>query len=229
MKHRIAVDTLTFKEISDLFQESLLMAMTKASLDIRKKTQQLGEKGISNKWIETYEIFKGAKLNFYCQKLVNVQDTIVSIGMPYRTTKGMILITVDTSNGGITDFANPGNASWAKWVKVYTGHYCQRFAERIMNVNQATFQIGSEGIMFSDDLGPVRITDTIDNNIDEIEFQFKEGQAYGYRDRASKITCFRTVYSNEMLKRDRLNFKNEWEQSLDELYELFKWESNTKL
>lgn len=115
------------------------------------------------------------------------------------------------------------NPKWNKWVRIYTGHFCERYAERIMSRDAPTFLMGSKDVMFSDMLGPVRVTDTIADNIDEIEFQFKEGQAYGYRDSKSKITYFRTVYSNVMLKRDRLNFKKEWEQPLEELYELFKW------
>jgi hypothetical protein len=144
--------------------------------------------------------------------------------MTHRTTKGLVLVVVDTSNGGIPTSRFVRNSGWNKWVRIYTGHFCERYAERILKVDKPTFQIGSEGIMFSDMLGPVRVTDTIAEGLDEIEFQFKEGQAYGYRDNNSKITYFRTVFSNDMLKRDRLDFKNEWEQTLDELYELFKWE-----
>ncbi|MEJ4087757.1 hypothetical protein [Galbibacter orientalis] len=92
-----------------------------------------------------------------------------------------------------------------------------------MNVDTSTFHVGSEGIKFSDMLGSLRITDTIAEGIEEIEFQFKEAQAYGYRDSKSKIIYFRTVYSNDMLKRDQLDFLNEWQQPLDELYKLFKW------
>jgi len=61
------------------------------------------------------------------------------------------------------------NTGWSKWVRIYTGHFCERFAERIMKVAPPTFQVGSEGIMFSDMLGPVRVTDTITEGIDEIE------------------------------------------------------------
>ena len=143
--------------------------------------------------------------------------------MTYRTEKGLILITVDTSNGGIPISGFMGSSGWRKWVRIYTGHFCERFAERIMKVDSPNFQTGSKGIMFADMLGPVRVTDNIVEGIDEIEFQFKEGQAYGYRDTKSKITYFRTVYSNDMLKHDRLDFKNEWAQPLDELYDLFKW------
>jgi hypothetical protein len=143
--------------------------------------------------------------------------------MRYKTTKGLLLVTVDTSNGGIPTSSFLRNSGWNKWVRIYTGHFCERYAERITNADTLTHQSGSEGIMFFDMLGPVRVTDTIADGIDEIKFQFKEGQAYGYRDSNSKINYFRTVYSNDMLKRDRLDFKNEWKQPIDELYELFKW------
>lgn len=224
MTERIAVETLTLIEISDLFQKSLDIAMPKVKGAIANELKRLKKFGKSNhKWIKTYEDFKGAKLNFYCEKLPSQPSPIVSIGMTYRTTKGLLLVTVDTSNGGIPTSSFIRNSGWSKWVRIYTGHFCGRYAERIMNADTPTFQTGSEGIMFSDMLGPVRVTDTIADGIDEIEFQFKEGQAYGYRDSNSKITYFRTVYSNDMLKRDRLDFKNEWKQPLDELYELFKW------
>src|SRR5690606_14959456 len=95
---------------------------------------------------------------------------IVSIGMTHRTSKGLILITVDTSNGGIPANGIIRNAGWDKWVKIYTGHFCERYAERIMKVETPTFQMGSEGIMFADMLGPVRVTDSISEGIDEIEF-----------------------------------------------------------
>lgn len=224
MTERIAVETLTLSEISDLFQESIDIAFPKSKGAIEKELKRLRRYKISkHKWTEIYEVFKGAKLNFYCEKIPALETPIVSIGMTHRTLKGMILITVDTSNGGIPASGFVRNTGWNKWVRIYTGHFCERFAERIMNVDRPSFQVGSNGIMFSDMLGPVRVTDTIADNVDEIEFQFKEGQAYGYRDSKSKITYFRTVYSNDMLKRDRLDFKNEWQQPLDELYELFKW------
>jgi len=66
-------------------------------------------------------------------------------------------------------------------VRIYTCHFCERFAARILKIEVPTFQAGSEAIMFSDMLGPVRVTDAITDHISEIEFQFKEGQAYGYR------------------------------------------------
>lgn len=224
MSERIAVETLTLSEISDLFQRSIAIAFPKSKGAIADKLKELKKaKTISSKWIKTYEEFKGVKLNFYCEKIPTQESPIVSIGMTHRTSKGLILITVDTSNGGIPVSGFMRNSGWNKWVRIFTGHFCERYAERIMKVDTPTFQTGSEGIMFSDMLGPVRVTDTIADGIDEIEFQFKEGQAYGYRDSRSKITYFKTVYSNDMLKRDRLEFKNEWKQPLDELYELFKW------
>lgn len=177
------------------------------------------------RWIKTYEEFKGAKLNFYCQKVPDLDSPIVSIGMTHRTANGLILITVDTSNGGIPQNTIVKHRGWDKWVKIYTAHFCKRYAERIMKVKTPTFQVGSEGLMFADILGPVRVTDNISEGIDEIEFQFKEGQAYGYRDSNSKIGYFRTVYSNDMLKGDRLKFKEEWQLPLNQLYELFKRDS----
>ena len=224
MTNRIAIETLSLIEISDLFQESLKIAFPKSKGAIAYKLKILQKIGKKNfRWIKTYEEFQGVKLNFYCEKIPSQSQPIVSIGMTYRTKKGLILITVDTSNGGIPTSSFARNTGCNKWVRVYTGHFCKRYAERIMKVDTPTFQTGSKGIMFSDILGPVRITDTIAEGLDEIEFQFKEGQAYGYRDSNSKITYLRTVYSNDMLKHDRLEFKNEWEQPLEELYELFSW------
>jgi hypothetical protein len=224
MTKRIAVETLTLSEVSDLFKKSLDIAMPKVQGAIANELKSLKKLGKSSyKWIKTYEDFKGAKLNFYCEKIPSQPSPIVSIGMTYRTTKGLILVTVDTSNGGIPTSGLIKNIGWDKWVKIYTGHFCERYAERILNAETPTFQTGSEGIMFSDMLGPVRVTDTIADGLDEIEFQFKEGQAYGYRDSKSKITYFRTVYSNDMLKNDRLDFQNEWKQPLDEIYKLFEW------
>lgn len=225
MDERIAVETLTLREISDLFKRSFEIAFPKSKGAIANKLKKLKRAKISShKWIKTYEEFKGARLNFYCEKTPNQENPIVSVGMTHRTSKGMILIILDTSNGGIPFNEFMRNTSWNNWVRIYTGHFCMRYAERIMKIDNATFKTASEGIMFSDMLGPVRVTDTIAEGIDEIEFQFKEGQAFGYRDSRSKITYFRTVYSNDMLKRDRLDFKKEWEQPLDELYKLFKLE-----
>ncbi len=222
----IAVETLTLKEISDFFQKSLEIAFPKAKGAIAHEMEKLEKAKVSDyKWVLTYEEFKGAKLNFYCQKFPAVFGPVVSIGMTHRTSKGLVLIALDTSNGGIPGNGNIGSTSWDNWVRIYTGHFCSRYAERIMLVEAPTFKIGSEGIMFSDLFGPVRITDTISEGIDEIEFQFKEGQAYGYRDSNSKIVYFKTVYSNDMLKGDRLNFREDWKESLDQLYESFKWKS----
>ena len=225
MPKRIAVENLSLSEISDLFQKSIEIAHPKFKGAIVYSMKRLNKNKIhSFKWVKPYEEFKGAKLNFYCEKIPSQSQPIVNAGMTYRTNKGLILICVDTSNGGIPATGFKRNSGWNKWVRIYTGHFCERYAERIMKVDNPTFQIGSEGIMFSDMLGPVRVTDNIADGLDEIEFQFKEGQAYGYRDSRSKITYLRTVYTNDMLKGDRLDFKNEWEQPLEELYELFKRE-----
>ena len=225
MTKRIALETLSLGEISELFQKSVEIAIPKSKGAIANKLKRLNRLGVSSsKWVKTYEEFKGANLNFYCEKIPSRSEPIVSIGMTYRTLKGLILITVDTSNGGIPANGFVRDSRWNKWVRIYTGHFCERYAQRIMKVDTPSFQTGSKGIMFSEMLGPVRLTDTVADGIDKIEFQFKEGQAFGYRDEKSKITYFRTVYSNDMLKRDRLDFKNEWEQPLEELYQLFKWD-----
>lgn len=224
MAERIAVETLTLNEISDLFKRSLEIAFPRSKGAIADMMKKLKKAKVNNhKWIKTYEIFKPAKLNFYCQKIPKESSPILSIGMTHRTSKGLILITVDTSNGGIVNGITR-SAKWDKWVKIYTAHFCERYAERIMKVEAPTFQTGSEGIMFADMLGPVRITDTISEGIDEIEFQFNEGQAYGYRDSKSKIVWFKTVYSNDMLRGDRLGFREEWKESISQLNELFKWD-----
>ncbi len=124
MTERIAVETLTLSEISDLFQQSLEVAFPRANGAIANKMKKLERAKVTNhKWVQTYEIFKGAKLNFYCQKIPKESSPIVSIGMTHRTTRGMILITVDTSNGGtVRGITNRG---WDKWVRIYTGHFCE--------------------------------------------------------------------------------------------------------
>lgn len=225
MAKRIAVETLTLKEISELFKESLKIAMPRAKGAIANKVKKLQRANVSNhKWIQTYEIFKPAKFNFYCQRIPKQSQPVVSIGMTHRTTRGLILVVVDASNGGIVKGITK-SAHWDKWVNIYTNHYCERYAERIMKAETSTFTVVSEGIMFADTSGVAHVTDTIADGVEEIEFQFKEGQAYGYRDSKNKLTYFRTVYSNDMLKGDRLKFREEWKLTIDQLYELFKWDS----
>lgn len=166
--------------------------MPKFSNLIKYEEKKIRKAKISNhKWIKTYEEFKGAKLNFYCQFLSTLSSPLVSIGMTHRTSKGLILVCVDTSNGGITAKGYHNNSRWQKWVRIYTGHFCERYAERIMKAASPKFEVGLEGIMFSDIMGLVRHTDTIASGFDEIEFQFKDGQAYGYRDSNSKIVYFK--------------------------------------
>lgn len=225
MNERIAVETLTLNDISDLFKQSLEIAFPRAKSAIANKMKKIKKAKVSNyKWVQPYEIFKGAKLNFYCQRLPNVAEPIVSIGMTHRTSMGLILVTVDTSNGGIIK-GIVRSAGWDKWVRIYTGHFCERYAQRIMKVETPTFKLGSEGIMFSDIAGVARVVDTISERVEEIEFQFKEGQAYGYRDIKCKIVYFKTVYANDMLRGDRLDFREEWKEPISQLYELFKRDS----
>jgi hypothetical protein len=66
MTERIAVETLTLSEISDLFRRSLEIAFPKAKGAIDNKTKRLKRARVtSHKWIQNYEIFKGAQLKFY--------------------------------------------------------------------------------------------------------------------------------------------------------------------
>lgn len=151
MTERIAVETLTLSEVVGLFQESLVIAMPKFRVAIEHQLKKFKEQKISNyKWGKTYEEFKGAKLNFYCQISKDLDCPIVSLGMIHRTNKGLILIAVDTSNGGIPVNVNYRSTGWQKWIRIYTGHFCERYAERIIKAETPTFQIGSEGIMFSE-------------------------------------------------------------------------------
>ncbi len=86
MTERIAVETLTLREISNLFRQSLEMAFPKSKGSIENTIKKiLKAKKSEYKWIKTYEEFKGAKLNFYCQKVSNADSPIVSIGMTHRT------------------------------------------------------------------------------------------------------------------------------------------------
>jgi len=222
MAERIAVETLTLSEISDLFRQSLEAAFPKAKSAIDNKIMELETEGVTkHKWIEDYEIFKGAQLKFYCEKITKELPPLVSIGMTHRTSRGMILIAIDVSNGGISEGAVNVN-HWQKWLCIYTAHFCERFAERIMKADSPTFKVGSDGIMLSDTTGVARVTQTLPDGIDEIEFQFKDGQSYGYRDSRNKVTYFRTVYSNDMLKGERLQFREEWREPVEVLNELFK-------
>jgi hypothetical protein len=226
MNQRIAVETLTLSEVADLFQKSVETAHPKFDGALERMKKKIRKNKISNyRWIKSYEEFKGAKLTFYSQFLPKGKGPIVSIGMTHRTTRGLILITFDLSNGCIPVSQKTINTG-RKWVRIFTGHFCERYAERIMSSEKPTFQLGSEELMFSDLLGPVRVTDKISEGLEEIEFQFKKGQAYGYRDAGSRITFFKTVYSNDMLKGDRKLFREDWKEVVDQLQELFKWNSS---
>lgn len=224
MAKKNALENLSLSEVSDLFQQSLAIEFPKFNKALVRKYKQLKKLGVINlKWIKTYEAFKGTQLNFYCEKTSQHPFPIINIGMTHRTEHGLILITIDTTNGGFPASSFTRDSGWEHWVRIYTGDFCKRFAKRILRVKPASFAVGANEIMFKDRGGPVRVIDTIAEGIDEIEFQFKEGRAYGYRDSESKITYFRTVYSKEMLKGDRPDFRNEWEQPLEELTALFKW------
>lgn len=217
MKEIIAVETMTLVEVSDMFRRSIDTAIPRFKGAKDRKMKELDRVKVSNQWVQTYEIFKGAKLNFYCQKIPKLHEPIVSIGMTHRTIDGMILISVDVSNGGMNN-----SARWDKWVMIYKGHACERYAERIMTVDAHTFQIGSDGIMFSDITGVARVIDKVSQELEEVEFLFKDGCYFGYRDIKSKIIYFKTVYSNDMLRGDRRAFRDEWQIPIGVLQELFK-------
>jgi hypothetical protein len=130
MPERIAVPTLTLPEVSDLFQKSLEEAFPKVKGAIADKMKKLQRAKVTNhKWVLTYEVFSGAKFNFYCQRIPGVDAPIVSIGMTHRTLDGMLLIVADVSNGGIVDGITR-DAKWKQWVTIYKGHACERYARK---------------------------------------------------------------------------------------------------
>lgn len=224
MSEKILVETLSFKEVSKLFYESFDKAFPKTKRYFENAKRKLRKAKIKNhKWIKTYEEFPGVKINFYSEINENFDedDVKVSIGMTFRTKKGLILVTFDSSNGGVPIYNIHMPNRWDNWVRIYTGHFCERYAERIMKIDNPTFNDGSEGLMFSDLLGPVRIIENKSETIQEIAFQFKDGQAFGFRDLDSKVCLLRTVYSNHMLKKDKLEFKDQYEDSFEQYYELF--------
>jgi hypothetical protein len=222
MLKKIAVETLTLKEIAALFDRSLEKAIPSAMRGVEIRIKKLARNKIkSHKWIQTYEIFKGAILHFYCEKLDLKTDPVINVGMTHRTSKGMILVVIDISNGGLPNIYVE-ETMWKGWVIIYTGHYCERYAERIARSNNPTFKAGCDAIMFDDNGGVMRVKDSEYEGIEDIEYQFKDGQAYGFRDNKNKLTLFRTVYSNDMLTSDRLDFMEESKESIAQLYDLVK-------
>jgi hypothetical protein len=225
MSEIIAVETLTLSEVSNMFKRSLEKAYPMAKGAIASKMKKLIRAKISSfRWTQSYEIFKGAKINFYCERIPKQTQPIVSIGMTHRTTKGMILVALDTSNGGI-NASNTPRPKWDNWVNIYTAHCCERYAERIIKLEQPSFLLGSNGIMFSDVAGVARVTKREKEGIEEVEYQFADGQFYGYRDPINKIVLFKNVYSNDMLKGARLIFNEEWKETVEQLNELFRWKA----
>jgi len=75
-------------------------------------------------------------------------------------------MVVDVSNGGIPNVMTR-RTTWDNWVTVYTAHYCERYAERIMKTSTPTFASGSAGIMYSDTTGVSRIVENIGEGVDE--------------------------------------------------------------
>jgi len=223
MNKRIAVETLTLKEAAALFYESLEPAYPKFKTAVDVYAKKLKKvKKTRDKWVKTYEEIKGAKINFYTEFTPDSTAPIVGSAMVYRSTRGLLLIAADTSYGGVQRGVTARNTR-DKWVRIYTEHCCERYAERILNAENPTFQTGSEGIMFADLAGPVRVTDMIADGVEEIEFQFKGGQAYGYRDGNSNIVYLKTFYSDNMLKGERGRFRDDWKDTLQQLHDYFGW------
>lgn len=226
---KIAVETLTLKELSKLFRESVMIGLPRSERSINKTFNELKRAKISSyRWVKSYEIFKGAQLNFYCIKDPGAKEPIIAVGMTHRTPRGMVLMFVDPSNSGFTDLNSflESRSRLDEWLVVYTSHCCKRFAERIMKSPEISFKIGSEGIMFWDLGGKMKIAENkVFEGVDEVTYQFNEGQAYGYRDRKNKVTLFRTVYSNDMIsKKENLELMNEWKSSTQDLKEIFSLE-----
>lgn len=224
MAKRIAVETLTLAEVCAMFTESFDIADAKFHNWLEFEKKKLKKRKVTHhKWVKSYEEFTGAKISFYCEYRADLPDVIVAVGMTHRTSKGLILLCFDPSNGGIPVKGKQQMRKWDQWIHVYTQHYCERYAERIMKVSPADFKSGADGIMYADSFGPVRFTDTLMEGVHEIEFKFQDGMAFGYRDTINKITYYKTVYSTDMLKRDRLQYHEDWKEPLSRIAELFKW------
>jgi hypothetical protein len=68
MAKRIAVETLTLGEVSEMFQESLSIAEPKFNNWLQFEKKKLRKLKITRrKWVKSYEEFIGAKINFYCE------------------------------------------------------------------------------------------------------------------------------------------------------------------
>lgn len=216
----IAVETLTLVEIRDMFWKSMEIAYPKSKGVIEKELKHIKRMGRSNhKWIKTYEEYIGAKISFYLEKGPHHPRPKEKIGMTHRTKKGLILIT-EISTGESFSYEEFNNGSkWSSETMIYTGHFCERYAERILKIKSPTFQMGCEAVMYNDLLGAVRVMEELGDGIEKIEVQYPTGQAYGFYDSKNKITYLRTIYSDDMLKRERLEFKMEMEPTLTELFE----------
>lgn len=222
MSEQLALPSLTLPEVSILFWRSFDSAYPKASRAIEEKMRKLSKAKVStHKWVHTYEIITNAPITFYCQKVAGEKQPLVSIGMIHRAENGLLLFILDTSSGGIPTIHSPLVTKPERWLKIFTAHACKRYAQRITGMTDPDFLSGVEAIMYSDMLGPVRITDYLSAGIEEIEFQFREGQTFGWRDSINHLTYFRTFYSQDMLKGDRKAFQEEWKDDLANIYKLF--------
>jgi hypothetical protein len=69
MTERIAVETLTLSEISDLFRQSLEIAFPKSKGSIENTIKKISKaKRSEYKWIKTYEVFKEQNSVFTAKK-----------------------------------------------------------------------------------------------------------------------------------------------------------------
>lgn len=216
----IAVDTLSLPEICTMFKKSVSIAYPKSKGAIYKELKHISRMGRSNhKWIKTYEEYIGAKISFYLQKTPHFKEPKQNIGMTCRTKKGLILVTNINIEApvGYKEFIY--DDKWSPEFMIYSAHFCERFAERILKVENPTFKTGSEALMFNELLGIIRVVEKFDNGLEKIEIQYQKGQAYGIYDPKNKITFLNTIYSDDMLKHNRLEFKMDYEPALIQLFE----------
>src|SRR5690606_27125289 len=102
MKELVAVATMSLPEVSELFRTSMKELYPKTKLKIQRKLKALKKAGVTkHKWVERFE-YAGAKVNFYLEQAPK-DDVFIQSGMIHRRKEGLILITPDLSNGGLTD------------------------------------------------------------------------------------------------------------------------------
>lgn len=222
---KVAVETMSLSEASQLFREVVKEMFPKSKLLYEKKIKALKKAKVTrHKWVDSFEV-AGGKLRFYYEQIP--KDVKVNAGFVFRRKEGLVLITPDVNNGGVAPTALAlseamrGPKKW-EWMMIYSGHFCIRYAERILKGPNPTFEAGSEALMLSDFGGAVKVVDKISDGVEEIEFLFKEGLCLGYRDRNNKIVYLKTVISHDMQKGDQVKYLEEFKETVDALYDLFK-------